>query len=171
MVVLRRTQKLAGSLPVSDQSAAASETALGDWYVNKHVVHRRPVLLLVSSHGLLPILTLARDVANLPKRLPHLVATRLERLAVASNLIEAELRVMAPVVVARTANRSILGVEVDLAKALPLLLEPNGWDESTLPFVESQLGETPCYAGHRVNEVVFPNRDVVHLLEERWAAG
>ena len=53
MVVLRRTRKLERILSVSASLPTQSDTALGDWYVNRLTVDRRPLLLLVSSHGLL----------------------------------------------------------------------------------------------------------------------
>jgi hypothetical protein len=55
MVVLRRTQKLATALPLTGTSVTQSDTALGDWYVNRLVVDRRPLLLLISARALLPI--------------------------------------------------------------------------------------------------------------------
>jgi hypothetical protein len=63
MVTLRPTRKLRGALPISDVSKP-SDTALGDWYVNRLVVDRRPLLLLVSSSSLLPMLVPGRDVAT-----------------------------------------------------------------------------------------------------------
>jgi len=83
MVVLRRTQKLASALPLSPLAPAQSTTALGDWYVNRVTIDRRPLLLLVSAQSLLPLLVPARDVAGLPGRLPDLVAARLRRLGIA----------------------------------------------------------------------------------------
>jgi hypothetical protein len=81
MVILRRTQKLRKLLPVSAAVTPESETALGDWYVNRVMVNRRPLLLVVSSRGLFPLLVPARDVGSLPERLPHLVASALRRLS------------------------------------------------------------------------------------------
>jgi hypothetical protein len=78
---------------------------------------------------------------------------------------------MTPVVTAPTTDRSTLGIMVDFAKSIPYHLDPNGWDETTLPFVESRLAETPCHAGRRHEEVVFPNRDAPALLSARWSAG
>jgi hypothetical protein len=169
MVVLRRTQKLKAALPLSHQPSAQSDTALGDWYVNRFVVDRRPLLLLVSSRGLLPILLPARDVATLPARLSDVVAARLHRLGVQQQLIQAERRAMEVIVVGSTIDRSIVGIMVDFAKAVPFYVEPGSWDDSTFAFVEAELAETPCYAGRRSDEVVFPNRDVPRLLAARWS--
>jgi hypothetical protein len=171
MVVLRRTQKLASALPVSTPASAQSETALGDWYVNRLIVDRRPLLLLVSSSALLPVLLPARDVSSLPDRLPRLVSTRLRRLGVAPSFVEAEVASMQPVVVGPTVDRSVVGIMVDFAKSVPFYLEQGAWDESTLLFVEARLAETPCHAGRRFEDVVFPERKAPELLLARWGAG
>jgi hypothetical protein len=79
MVVLRATKKLLSKLPAAHSRVAGSDTALGDWHVNRLVVDRQPLLLLVSSCSLLSILAPARDVRILPNRLATLVASRLRR--------------------------------------------------------------------------------------------
>jgi len=171
LVILRPTAKLRSLLPLSDAPISPSDTALGDWYVNRLVVDRRPLLLLVSSRALLPLLIPARSVRNLPVRLAELVGARLTRLGVNASVIAAEVRTMTPVVTAPTNDRSTLGIMVDFAKSIPYHLDPNGWDETTLPFVESRLAETPCHAGRRQEQVIFPDRDAPALLSARWSAG
>jgi hypothetical protein len=168
VVILRRTQKLASGLPRIVRPAGRSDTALGDWYVNRISIDRRPLLILVSSRSLLPILLPARDVRSLPERLAEVVARRLQRLHLPSRIIEAEVRAMAPVVVAPTEDRSVLGILVEFAKAVPFYLEPGSWDESTLPFVEARLGETPCHAGGREEDVIFPEKAAPAILARRW---
>lgn len=74
---------------------------------------------------------------------------------------------MAPVVVAPT-DRSVVGIMVDFAKAVPFYLEPGGWDETTMPFVEARLGETPCHAGGRRELVIFPDQAARAILATRW---
>ena len=101
-----------------------SDTALGDWYVNRLVVDRQPLLLLVSATSLLPILVPARDVRGLPERLPGLVERRLQGFGLDGVVIGAEARVMRDVLVAPTVDRSVLGIMVDFAKAVSWYLEP-----------------------------------------------
>ncbi len=170
MVVLRATQKLAKLLPPSADPAAQSDTALGDWYVNRLTVDRQPLLLLVSARSLLAILTLARDVRALPERLPGLVGARLKRLGIPAHLIAAEKTAMAPVVVSKTADRSVLGIMVDYAKMIPGYLPVDGWDATTLPFVEAKLEGNPCYAGGPEAGVVFPDQATPRMLLDRWHA-
>ena len=170
MVVLRATQKLAKVLPPSTDGVAQSDTALGDWYVNRLTVDRQPLLLLVSSRSLLAILAPARDVRALPQRLATLVAARLKRLGVAASLITAERAAMEPVAVARTADRSVVGIMVDYAKMIPGYLPVGGWDATTLPFVEAKLEGNPCHASGPAGGVVFPDEATPRLLLHRWHA-
>jgi hypothetical protein len=74
VVVLRATAKVLKSLDVTAMDQDESETALGDWYVNRVVVSRRPWLLLVSARSFLSIVVPARDVRGLPSRLAEMVA-------------------------------------------------------------------------------------------------
>ena len=169
MVILRPTRKLYGLLPPAPTAPGPSDTALGDWYVNRLVVDRQPLLLLVSATSLLPILVPARDVRGLPERLPGLVERRLQRYGLDGVVIGAEARVMRDVVVAPTVDRSVVGIMVDFAKAVSWYLEPGQWTDATLPLVEDRLAETPCRGSQRAERVVFPDRKAPELLRQKWA--
>ena len=171
MVILRATAKVLRSLTRSPGPVGGSDTALGDWYVNRIVVDRQPLLLMVSSTSLLPILDRARDVRHLPNRLPAVVTSRLERLGIPWPIIQAEAAAMVPVEVAKTADRSVLGILVDFAKSVPYYVGPGSLDELALRRAESLLADTPCYAGGSYEQVVFPKRKAPELLEARWGAG
>lgn len=168
MVVIRPTRKLRTALPVT-QKAGISDTALGDWYVNRLVVDRQPLLLLVSSTSLLPILVRARDVRELPVYIGDIVAHRLARLGVALSLIDAERRAITPVHIAATVDRSVLGIMVDFAKGVPYYLEAGPWDATALGVVEDRLAETPCHAGKPSDQVIFPETKAPALLTAKWA--
>jgi hypothetical protein len=170
MVILRPTRRLTTLLPLSSPPEKPSDTALGDWYVNRLVVDKQPLLILLSSRGLLPILAPARDVRGLPRRLGSLVADRLGRLGVAEALVEPELRAMDPVLIAPTVDRSVLGVLVDFAKLIPFYLEPGTWNAKSLLEAEAKLAHTPCYASKRDEDVVWPERDAPALVMARWHA-
>jgi hypothetical protein len=170
MVVLRVTRKVLKLLTESHEPVAKSDTALGDWYANRVVVDRQPLLLLASARSLLPILQPARDVRSLPERLPGLVANRLERLGIPSRQVAAEVAAMTPVTVAKTIDRSVLGVLVDFAKMLPHCLDPSGWDAAALGIAQAALERNPCYAGRPFDQVIFPVKTTRHLLESRWGA-
>ena len=168
MVVLRATQRVLCRLPSAFQDDHESETALGDWYVNRLVVNRRPLMLLVSSRSLLAILTPARDVRMLPERLALLVADRLRRLGIPKGLIDAEVAAMDPVVTAPTRDRSVVGILVDFAHSVPYYLPDGGLDVTKLASVEDRLARTPCHASRRSDEVVFPDTVAPKLLANCW---
>jgi hypothetical protein len=170
VVVLRATKKVLSHLAQAQSVVGPSDTALGDWYVTRFVVDRRPLLLLVSSQSLLSVVVPARDVRGLPDRLAGLIATRLRRLGIAKALIEAEVAAMDPVCVANTQDRSVLGSMVDFVKAIPVYLPVGGWDLTSLPFIEARLAETPCRVSGPIDAAIFPIRAAPDLLAARWHA-
>jgi hypothetical protein len=152
----------------SEGAPTRSATALGDWYVNRIVVDRHPLLLLISSASLLPIVVPARDVRELPARLVSLVAARVRRLGLDQQIIDAETAAMGPIVIGPTIDRSVLGIMVDFAKGIPYYLEPDRWDDASLTRVEDRLAETPCHASQRSDRVIFPDRKGQELLRQKW---
>jgi len=169
MVIIRPTKKLHSQLPIREVSGR-SDSALGDWYVNRVVVARQPLLLLVSSTSLLPMVVPARDVRSLPDRLPALVETRLHRLGMHADLIAAELRSMVPVVTATTVDRSILGTLNDFAKAMPYYLDSVTPGPKSLAGLEAWLEQTPCHSASIGDRVVFPDRKAPEVLGTKWLA-
>jgi hypothetical protein len=77
---------------------------------------------------------------------------------------------MRPVVIGRTLDRSVLGIMVDFAKAVPYYLEPRQCREDTLSLIEEQLAQTPCYASRGGDQVVFPHEKASDLLRAKWLA-
>ena len=169
MVILRATQKVLKALPESAVDTDVSNTALGDWYINRITLDRQPLLLLVSSKSLLAVLTPARNVKAFSIRVSEIVANRLERLDVGEHLIRAEVQAMNIVVVGRTRDRSVTGQMVDFAKAIPYYIPVGGLDDSTLRLAEDRLGETPCRCGRSDAKTIWPARDAARLLAERWS--
>ena len=170
MVILRPTRKLNSLLPATEVIPTSSDTALGDWYVNRVVVDRQPLLLLVSSTSLLPMLIPAQNVRGLPARLAALVEARLRRCGLDDRTIAAETLAMASVAVGPTVDRSVLGIMVDFAKAVPYHLEPGQWGETTLRIVEERLAATPCHAALSWDRVIFPEKKAPEVLRAKWLA-
>jgi hypothetical protein len=168
VVTLRATQKVLKRLPPVSADDDLPDTALGDWYVNRLVVDRQPLLLLVSSRSLLAIIEPARNLRELPERLPNLVAQRLKRLGVEGALIEREAMAMHPVRVGPTRDRSVLGTLVDFARTIPVFLPVNDWQLDDLRLVESRLAETPCRVPGSRRGVIFPQDDTPRMMEETW---
>jgi len=158
------------TLPQSERDGLASDNALGDWYVNRLVIDRRPLLLLVSSASRLAIVTPAREVKTLPDRLARIVGQRLRRLGVSEDVIASEVEATTHVCVGKTVDRSVTGQLVDFAKALPYYLPVNGWDEATLISAEDKLAETPCRASRPHAEVIWPREAAIELLNATWPA-
>jgi hypothetical protein len=132
------------------------------------VIARQPLLLLVSKKSLLSILTPARDVRGLPKRLPEAVAARLRRLGIDEAVVAAEVGAMSAVVVGETTDRSVTGQMVDFAKHLTYCLPDNSWNEWDLhagrkddktPSLRVQQNGPPrlpcCRGGPRANAQVM----------------
>ena len=170
MVILRPTRKLNSLLPATEVIPTSSDTALGDWYVNRVVVDRQQLLLLVSSTSLLPMLIPAQNVRGLPARLAALVEARLRRCGLDDRTIAAETLAMASVAVGPTVDRSVLGIMVDFAKAVPYHLEPGQWGETTLRIVEERLAATPCHAALSWDRVIFPEKKAPEVLRAKWLA-
>ena len=76
---------------------------------------------------------------------------------------------MAPVQIAATVDRSVLGIMVDFAKGVPYYLEAGRWDATALGVVEDRLAETPCHAGKPSDQVIFPETKAPALLTAKWA--
>lgn len=168
MVVLRATQKVLKLLSGPVSGSDASDAALGDWYVNRIVVDRRPLLLLVSSTSRLAVVTFARNVRTLPERLPALIEERIRRLGVDVAVMGSEVQATCVVHVGKTADRSVTGQMVDFAKAIPYYLPEGEWDEGDLVVVEDKLAETPCLASGPFKDVIIPRETATRLLESRW---
>jgi hypothetical protein len=172
MTALRATQKVLRQLPtMASETPSPDRSALGDWYVTRTTVARRPLLVLISARGYLPIVVPARDVRRLPSRLPQLVVDRMARVGIPAAQRAAEADAMDPITVAPTASRSVTGILVDFVRCLPSYLPEAGWGETDLRYAEDRLAEMPCHAGGPDAGVVFPLRDVARLLTARWGAG
>ncbi len=169
MVVLRATRKVLKILPESAGAGDLSETALGDWYLNRFVVDRQPLLLCVSSTSLLSIIAPARKVKTLTDRFPGIVADRLRRLNIDGDLIGSEMTAMQTVRVGRTKDRSVTGQMVDFAKEILSYLPIGAWDTIDLRLAEDRLALTPCRASRGFEEVIYPQKTAVRLLREKWS--
>jgi len=172
MVHLRATHKVLRSLGPAASSSDPPDTALGDWFVNRFVVARRPLLLLVSSASLLAILEPARGVRSLPERLPSLVGRRLRRLGVPDRLIQAEIDAMDEVRVAPTNDRSVVGTMVDFVHQVHYYGSvAERWNESSLAALEDALERMPCRVTRSMSETVWPDRRTRELLAGEAEAG
>ena len=166
MTVIRATKKVLKFLPATKDMVDQSNNALGDWYVNRIVVDRQPLLLIVSELSRLAIVEPARNIKSLPSTLPNIVRRRLSEMHISEPAITRELDLMNPIAVAPTTNRSIVGQLVDFAKAIPYCLPEGDWCEADLRIVEDRLGETPCLCSGKAMDTIWPEREARKLLAE-----
>jgi len=168
MLILRPTRKLTQLAPEPLSPGEVSDTALGDWYANRLVVDRKPLVLLVSSTSLLAILAPSKPLRDLPWRMPDLVAARLRRLGIAPILIQAEVDAMHPVRIAKPEDRSILGFLVEFGKSVPYYIDiGTAHHVESLAFAEDQLARSPWHAG-KSSRTVWPIDRARELLADRW---
>ena len=57
---------------------------------------------------------------------------------------------------------------VDFAKLAPFYVPSGGWDETSLLLAEKKLAETPCHAGRRFEDTVFPEEKASQILKAKW---
>jgi hypothetical protein len=115
VLTVRATRKLLDRLgPATPGAEQASTTLLGDWYGT--VWFWRPqVALLVSEVTLLPVLMPLAPAGTLLERLGPEVAAVLAVHGAPAEFIDAEVREMDPVRLARTASRSVVGIMNEFA--------------------------------------------------------
>ena len=144
MYSLHCTKKLLDRIkPLIAVSLPPSTTALGNWYAT--VLFWKPQLaLLVNERTLLPVLMPLAPASTLAARFPAELAAILDRHGASRAFIEREVAQMSDVVLAKTANRSIVGTMNEFS----FLVE--GYREyletSDLVTLSMRLAETPCGA-------------------------
>lgn len=138
---LRWTARLLHRLnaPVAG-APSPSDGRLGDWYANLLHVGRLQLVLAISEKTFLPVVVPAAPGTRLIARLREAAATQLRLLGIPGDAVEAEKQAMHEAVYAKSANRQVLGILVDFAKALPYYLD----QDPSLASVARKLAETPC---------------------------
>lgn len=168
MVHLRATRRVLRYLGPASANQSQPDSALGDWFVNRFVLDRQPLLILVSSASLLPIFEPARQVRTLPDRLPSIIRRRLTELSVDAALIADEIAAMGNVTVAPTNDRSVLGTVNEFVFSSRHYAPPEGgWDRRALTALEQWLERMPCRVTRPQSETVFPADLARELLVRR----
>ena len=142
MYTLHCTQKLIERIkqPVVALPPAPT-TSLGNWYA--HVLFWTPqVALLVNERTLLPVLMPLAPAATLQARFPAHLAAVLRELRAGAQFIANEVDLMVEAVVAKTANRRVLGTMNEFA------FLADGYREylesPDLLMLSLKLSDTPC---------------------------
>jgi hypothetical protein len=144
MFSLHCTAKLRERLkqPLSD-TRSPTTTRLGDWYATA-LFWKPQVALLVNERTLLPVLLPLAPAATLPERIAPAVAQVLQRHGIARDEIERDVREMAEVEIAKTANRSVVGTMNEFEFLAEVYRDHSGIAD--LPELAMRLADTPCGA-------------------------
>lgn len=143
MMVLRPTAKLMGAmLARPDPQPPTSTTRLGDWFATLVDVQDKYLVLAVSCATLLPVVVSANSPTKLAVQLVPAVEKVLLALGVGRTDVEQECAAMADVAIAKTNDRSTLGVMNDLAFMLTHFIKH---DRSNLTLAV-RLAGTPIVA-------------------------
>jgi hypothetical protein len=144
MYTLHGTQKLRDRLkrPLVTEVPPAS-TVLGNWYAT--VLFWKPQLaLLVNERTLLPVLLPLSPISTLPERAGPELGRVLQAHGTDPAFIEREIAAMAEVVVAKTANRSVVGTMNEFAFEAGIYRDL--CDAADLVGLALRLAQTPCSA-------------------------
>jgi len=159
MLIVRATRKLLDRLGPPDLAAEQSTTMLGQWYATA-LFWKPQVALFVSESTLLPVLMPLAPAATLLDRFPHHAAAVLAAHGTPQAIIGAELQQMHDHRLAKTANRSVVGVMnefIYLAEAYR-----DNTPVPDLPRLAMRLATTPCGPLYRKN--ISPDRELAALV-------
>lgn len=167
MLVLHATQKLrerVKTIPAHDSET--STTALGDWY-GTAVLWRPQVCLFVNEATLLPLLTPLAPAAKLVERFADGLSEVLVAHGAPRALIEAEMAEIAQVRLAKTSNRSVVGIMNEF-----IFLAEAHIDRGTEPDLfglSMRLAGTPC--GPLYKRHISPDRELAAVLSKYTGHG
>lgn len=159
MVVVHGTKKLLDRIGRPTVGSDQTPTSpLGSWYATA-LFWRPQAALFVNEHTLLPLLVPLAPATTLLRRLPGALERILTAHRIDRAFIDAELGAMTDIQLAKTANRSVVGVMNDFSR----LLDHHRNDTDDLEALSIRLAGTPCgplYPTHS-----FPDRALAALAE------
>jgi hypothetical protein len=160
VLIVRATKKLLDRIGPPDLGEGdQSTTLMGQWYATA-VFWKPHVALFVSEPALLPVLMPLAPAATLLARFPQQAAAVLAAHGTPDAVIDEELRQMRDHRLAKTANRSVVGIMNEFT----LLAETYRGDTPApdLPALAMRLATTPC--GPLYSKQVSPDRELAALL-------
>ena len=160
VLIVRATKKLLDRIgPPSLDEAEQSTTLMGQWYATA-MFWKPQVALFVNEPTLLPVLMPLAPAATLLARFPRQVAEVLAVHGTPDAVIDEEVRQMRDCRLAKTANRSVVGIMNEFA----FLAEAYRGDTPApdLLALAIRLATTPC--GPLYSKHVSPDRELDALL-------
>jgi len=159
VLIVRATKKLLDRVGPPSLGDEESTTLLGQWYATA-LFWRPQVALFVNEPTLLPVLMPLAPAATLLGRFPRHAAAALAAHGTPQAVIDAELRQMRDHRLAKTANRSVVGIMNEFT----YLAEAYRGDtpETDLLALAIRLAATPC--GPLYSKHVSPDRELAALI-------
>lgn len=160
MLIVRATKKLLGRIgPPTLGEGERATTLMGQWY-STAMFWKPQVALFVNEPTLLPVLMPLAPAATLLDRFPRQVAAVLAAHGTPQAVIDEELRQMRDRRLAKTANRSVVGIMNEFT----FLAEAYRGDTPVpdLLALAIRLATTPC--GPLYSKHVSPDRELAALL-------
>ena len=109
MVIVRGTKKFLDRVGQAQTAPPKGTTVLGDWYAT--ILFWKPqVALFVNERTLLPVLEPLAPTRTLLSRLPTTVELALSLQGLSGAFISLEIEAMREATLAKTANRSVIGM-------------------------------------------------------------
>jgi hypothetical protein len=160
MLIVRATKKLLERVgPPTLGEGECGTTLLGPWYATA-LFWKPQVVLLVNEPTLLPVLMPLAPAATVLGRIGEQVAAVLAGHGAPAAILAQEQRRMRECRIAKTANRSVVGIMNEFARLAALYRDDN--PRQDLAGIAAQLATTPCSPLYSQN--VSPDRELAALL-------
>jgi hypothetical protein len=160
VLIVRATKQLLDRIgPPSLSEDERSTTMLGQWYATA-VFWKPQVALFVNEPTLLPVVMPLAPAATLLARFPQQLATVLAAHGTPDAIIGAELQQMRDRRLAKTANRSVVGIMNDFTR-LAGTYRANTREPDLLGLA-MRLAATPC--GPLYSKHISPDRELDALV-------
>jgi hypothetical protein len=160
VLIVRATNKLLQRVgPPTLQESEQSTTLLGQWYATA-LFWKPQIALLVNEPTLLPVLMPLAPAATWPARIGQQVATVLTAHAIPTSVIDEELRHMRDCRLARTTNRSVVGIMNEFTYLAEAYHDHHPGQD--LLDLAMRLATTPC--GPLYTKHISPDRELAAVL-------
>jgi hypothetical protein len=160
VLIVRATKKLLQRVgPPTLQEGEQSTTLLGQWYATA-LSWKPQVALLVNEPTLLPVLMPLAPAATWPARIAQQVARVLAAHGTPTTILEEELQHMRDCRLARTANRSVVGIMNEFTYLAEAYRDHDPGQD--LLDLAVRLATTPC--GPLYTKNVSPDRELAAFL-------